>query len=284
MASVQITSRRQAEDMLISKAQQDESFRKELVANPRAAIGRQLGITLPAELDIKVVEETARSLSSYCRRRRARESSLQRNWRPLPEATRRRRKWATSRAASGSSVRSLGPQSLYSRNNRDQTRRRRRSVIQLSSLGAGRARQGSENLASVCNDARAADQAQNQSVEGRHRKPQRPAKVDEQDDTPAVGVVDHLVLEGIVEDQSGAFSPMRPLTTDADTTAFARLRHNQTKVQAQHTVVGPTMRRNSLSWFQDGEKGGLDAGNLTEELARLGTETTVAVDRLSQQQ
>ena len=48
--------------MLISKAQHDSAFRSELLANPRGAIKRQLGIELPADMKITVVEENARSL------------------------------------------------------------------------------------------------------------------------------------------------------------------------------------------------------------------------------
>lgn len=57
-----MASRQQAEEMLIRKAQQDAAFRAELLANPRAAIKKQLGIDLPADLTITVVQEDARSL------------------------------------------------------------------------------------------------------------------------------------------------------------------------------------------------------------------------------
>ncbi len=62
MSAKQISTRREAEEMLISKAQHDSAFRSELLANPRGAIKRQLGIDLPADMKITVVEENARSL------------------------------------------------------------------------------------------------------------------------------------------------------------------------------------------------------------------------------
>lgn len=61
MSREQISSRRQAEEMLIGKAQQDDAFRAELLANPRAAIERQLGVDFPPDMTFTVVEETGRS-------------------------------------------------------------------------------------------------------------------------------------------------------------------------------------------------------------------------------
>lgn len=61
MSREPISSRRQAEEMLIQKAQQDDAFRTELLANPRAAIERQLGVDFPADMKFTVVEETGRS-------------------------------------------------------------------------------------------------------------------------------------------------------------------------------------------------------------------------------
>ena len=60
--AIQITSRKQAEDLLLQKAAQDEAFRRELVANPSAAIGKVVGTQLPADLEITVLEESSRQL------------------------------------------------------------------------------------------------------------------------------------------------------------------------------------------------------------------------------
>lgn len=62
MSNQQFSSRQQAEEMVIRKAQQDSAFRAELLANPAAAISRQLGLDLPSDLKITVVEENPRSL------------------------------------------------------------------------------------------------------------------------------------------------------------------------------------------------------------------------------
>src|SRR5262245_26596595 len=62
MSTHKFSSRRQAEDALIDKDRTDGAFRAELLSNPRAAIKRQLGIDLPSDVKISVVEENARSL------------------------------------------------------------------------------------------------------------------------------------------------------------------------------------------------------------------------------
>ena len=44
---------------IIKKAQADKEFKKALVDNPKAALG-QLGVQLPEDVEVKVVEETAK--------------------------------------------------------------------------------------------------------------------------------------------------------------------------------------------------------------------------------
>ncbi|WP_445632369.1 Nitrile hydratase alpha/Thiocyanate hydrolase gamma domain-containing protein [Nostoc sp. DSM 114161] len=51
--------RREIESELIAKAWKDEAFKKELISNPKAVYGRELGQELPKNLTIRVVEETA---------------------------------------------------------------------------------------------------------------------------------------------------------------------------------------------------------------------------------
>ena len=60
--AIQITSRKQAEDLLVQKALQDDAFRRELVANPSAAIGKVVGAQPPPDLKITVLEESSRQL------------------------------------------------------------------------------------------------------------------------------------------------------------------------------------------------------------------------------
>jgi hypothetical protein len=43
---------------LLTKAWEDDGFKQELLTDPRAAIQRELGVELPADLEIEVVEET----------------------------------------------------------------------------------------------------------------------------------------------------------------------------------------------------------------------------------
>ncbi|ATW27846.1 NHLP leader peptide family RiPP precursor [Candidatus Formimonas warabiya] len=47
------------EKKLIEKAWQDDQFRKELITNPKKVIEQELGCALPANINVKVVEETA---------------------------------------------------------------------------------------------------------------------------------------------------------------------------------------------------------------------------------
>jgi hypothetical protein len=43
---------------LIAKAWEDDAFKKALVENPKATIEKELEVTLPADLNIRVFEET----------------------------------------------------------------------------------------------------------------------------------------------------------------------------------------------------------------------------------
>jgi hypothetical protein len=49
--------RKQLEEKLIAKAMKDETFRKNLLENPKAAIEDETGIKLPESISLKVVEE-----------------------------------------------------------------------------------------------------------------------------------------------------------------------------------------------------------------------------------
>ena len=49
--------RKQLEEKLIAKAMKDETFRKNLLENPKAAIEEETGIKLPESINLKVVEE-----------------------------------------------------------------------------------------------------------------------------------------------------------------------------------------------------------------------------------
>jgi hypothetical protein len=62
MTTSRITSRHQADEILLAKAAQDAEFRRELLADPRAAIKAVLGVQLPADIQVTVLEETDRNL------------------------------------------------------------------------------------------------------------------------------------------------------------------------------------------------------------------------------
>ena len=50
------------EAKLIEKAMADEAFKRELMSNPKAAIAKELGQELPAELEFEVLEQTPTKL------------------------------------------------------------------------------------------------------------------------------------------------------------------------------------------------------------------------------
>lgn len=52
-----MVSRREAESWLIERADTDPAFRRALVADPSATIGKELGLTFPASVKLRVVEE-----------------------------------------------------------------------------------------------------------------------------------------------------------------------------------------------------------------------------------
>lgn len=50
-------TRQEIEEKLIARAWQDESFKQELISNPRSAFEKE-GITLPENIEVRVVEES----------------------------------------------------------------------------------------------------------------------------------------------------------------------------------------------------------------------------------
>lgn len=55
----QTMTRQEFEGQIIKKAQSDSDFKKALLDNPKETLG-QLGAQFPAELEVKVVEESAK--------------------------------------------------------------------------------------------------------------------------------------------------------------------------------------------------------------------------------
>jgi hypothetical protein len=50
-------SRAQAESKVVTKALTDPSFKASLIANPKAALESELGVKLPANLNVNVIQE-----------------------------------------------------------------------------------------------------------------------------------------------------------------------------------------------------------------------------------
>ncbi len=57
-----MNKRQQLEQQLIEKAMKDESFRKQLLENPGAAIEAETGIKIPETLKIKVLQENPQTV------------------------------------------------------------------------------------------------------------------------------------------------------------------------------------------------------------------------------
>jgi hypothetical protein len=62
MPGTHVTTRKEGEALLIEKAEKDEAFRRELVANPSKIISKTFGIELPPGLKVTVLEESARQV------------------------------------------------------------------------------------------------------------------------------------------------------------------------------------------------------------------------------
>ena len=54
-------NRRELEEQIITRAWQDDSFKEELINNPKSALERE-GINLPENIEVKVVEENTNTL------------------------------------------------------------------------------------------------------------------------------------------------------------------------------------------------------------------------------
>lgn len=55
-------SRKRFEELLITKAFQDTSFRRELIENPKIAIAENFGVQLPVGIEIRVLQEDEKVL------------------------------------------------------------------------------------------------------------------------------------------------------------------------------------------------------------------------------
>lgn len=62
MAQASGSGRKELEQRLIQKAQEDPGFRSSLVSDPRGAIEQEIGSSLPSSPRIQVLEESADSL------------------------------------------------------------------------------------------------------------------------------------------------------------------------------------------------------------------------------
>jgi hypothetical protein len=60
--SDQETGSRDLQVRIVEKAWADEAFKAALMRDPRATLGEELGVELPEDLEIEVVEETSRKL------------------------------------------------------------------------------------------------------------------------------------------------------------------------------------------------------------------------------
>ncbi len=54
--------RAEMEGMMIRRSLEDESFRRRLLQDPRAAVEEELGTRLPESVEVRAVEETAETI------------------------------------------------------------------------------------------------------------------------------------------------------------------------------------------------------------------------------
>lgn len=54
-----MSSNEQLKAKIIQKAWEDEAFKNQLLANPKAALKQAFGITIPDDFQVKAVEETS---------------------------------------------------------------------------------------------------------------------------------------------------------------------------------------------------------------------------------
>jgi hypothetical protein len=55
-------TRNELEAKIIAKAWQDEAFKQELLSNPKAVFSREMGQSIPDEVEIEVIEENPTTL------------------------------------------------------------------------------------------------------------------------------------------------------------------------------------------------------------------------------
>lgn len=55
-------SRKIFEELLVTKAFQDTSFKRELIENPKIAIAQNFGVQLPVDIEIRVLQEDEKVL------------------------------------------------------------------------------------------------------------------------------------------------------------------------------------------------------------------------------
>jgi hypothetical protein len=62
MTEAGASNRRELEQRVIRKSQEDPQFRASLLSDPKAALEQELGASVPAGLQVHVVEETPNSI------------------------------------------------------------------------------------------------------------------------------------------------------------------------------------------------------------------------------
>ena len=71
----QAKTRKEIESNLIAKAWKDDSFKQQLMNNPKSAIA-EAGISLPESIEVKVIEETANTFYLVIPRQPSQEKEL----------------------------------------------------------------------------------------------------------------------------------------------------------------------------------------------------------------
>ncbi len=102
-------------------------------------------------------------------------------------------------------------------------------------------------------------------------------KVEEENRPDAVGVVPGVMGIGVVEEDAFAFFPVAQVTADSQGTVGGRFGDAQGQVHPYHTLVGASVDGDLLVGHENGEEGGVEAGDALNQAGGFGALFAVAI-------
>src|SRR5215469_1373955 len=126
-------------------------------------------------------------------------------------------------------------------------------------------------------------QTDHELIHNREPARKRPAYVEQQHDTDAVGVIPHLVLVRVVKNDALAFLPIDHLVGDLHTDIGPWLRYDQSEMTPEHTLVASTMALDVHSRRKHRKERKRQPGNRIQKLARLRAALVALVDPMTKE-